>query len=96
MYQLNEVNEELRELGMINLETPLPEYAGGGDVGLLIRIQNVQFDPVLLGMLPSGIGCPFVDKWGSSLAFAGPHPSFTGSGTDLGDFCSSMMMHVMK
>ena len=79
---LNEVNTELRRSGLINPDTLLPEYAGGGPLELLIRIQDVQLDPVLVAVLPSGIGvykCPFIDVWGSNLAYAGPHPSFQTS-----------------
>ena len=60
-------------------DASLPEYTGGGQVGLLVGLQDISLDPVLIGILPFGLGvyqCPFVDVWGSSLAFAGPHPSF--------------------
>ena len=76
---LDDVNMELRDSGMIDPSIPLPKYAGVGNIGLLVGIQEVRLDPVLLGTLPSGVGVyqfPFVDIWGSSLAFAGPHPSF--------------------
>ena len=48
-------------------------------MSVLIGLQDISLDPVLLGILPSGLGiyqCPFVDVWGSNIAFAGPHPSF--------------------
>ena len=35
--------------------------------------QDTQLDPVLVATLPSGIGvykCPFIDMWGSNLAYA--------------------------
>ena len=79
---LKEVNRELRGTGFLDQNTPLPRHAAGGDVGVLVGIQDVQLDPVLIAVLPSGTGlyrCPFIDIWGSQIAFAGPHPSFTTS-----------------
>ena len=38
---LNEVNRELQESGLISPDIPLPEYAGGGPLGLLVRIQDI-------------------------------------------------------
>ena len=72
-------NQGVEEIGLVDPTIPLPEFAGGGPVGLLVGIQDIRLDPILLGTLPSGIGvyqCPFVDICGSLLAFAGPHPSF--------------------
>ena len=77
---LKEVNRELRGTGFLDQNTPLPRHTAGGIVGVLVGIQDVQLDPVLIAVLPSGIGvyrCPFIDIWGSQIAFAGPHPSFT-------------------
>ena len=48
-------------------------------MSLLIGLQDISLDPVLSDILPSGLGvyqCPFIDVWGSNIAFAGPHPSF--------------------
>ena len=73
------INKELRDAKMIDVDTPLPEYTRGGYLGILVGLQDVSLDPILIGMLPSGLGvyqCPFVDIWGSSIAYAGPHPSF--------------------
>ena len=77
-YPLQEVQQELRN-AKGGFDAPLPEYTGGGEVSLLIGLQDISLDPVLLEILPSGLRvyqCPFVDVWGSSIAFAGPHPSF--------------------
>ena len=79
---LHKVNKELRETGYLDPNVPLPKHAAGGDVGILVGIQDVQLDPVLIAVLPSGTGvyrCPFIDMWGSQIAFRGPHPSFTAS-----------------
>lgn len=72
---LEEVSMELRSSELIDPSIPLPEYAGGGNVGILVGIQDVRLDPVLLRTLPSRVGVyqfPFVDIWGLSLAFAVP------------------------
>ena len=53
---LYHVNEELRETGLFDPTVPLPKHTGGGDVGILVGIQDVQLDPVLIGVLPSGTG----------------------------------------
>ena len=77
-YPLQEVHQEFRD-AKLGFDTPLPEYTGGGQVSQLVGLQDISLDPVLIGILPSGLGvyqCPFVDVWGSSIAFAGPHPSF--------------------
>ena len=90
---LDEVNEELRATNLLEPSVPLPRYAGGGDVGILLGIQDVQLDPVLVGVLPSGTGiyrCPFVDMWGSQFAYGGPHPSFSAS-TNVGHMSSLFM-----
>ena len=45
-------------------DAPLPEYTGGGEVSLLIGLQDKSLDPVLLEILHSLLGvyqCPFVD-----------------------------------
>ena len=79
---LHEVNDELRASNLLEPTVPLPKYAGGGDVGILVGIQDVQLDPVLVCVLPSGTGlyrCPFVDIWGSQFTYGGPHPSFSAS-----------------
>ena len=77
-YPFQEVQQELRNVKG-RFEAPLPEYTRGGEVSVLIGLQDISLDPVILGILPSGLGiyqCPFVDVWGSNIAFTGPHPSF--------------------
>ena len=79
---LHKVNDELRALNIFEPTVPLPKHSGGGDVGILVGIQDVQLDPVLVCVLPSGTGlyrCPFVDIWGSQFTYGGPHPSFSAS-----------------
>ena len=49
-------------------------------VHLLLRIKNTRIQPVLIRVLPSGVGVylsPFKDVWGSRIIFAGPNKVFT-------------------
>ena len=72
---LHQVNEELRGTGYLDPTAPLLKHAAGGDVRILVGIQDVQLDPVLIAVLPSGTGvyrCPFIDMWGSQIAYGGP------------------------
>ena len=77
-HTLQEIHQELRNI-RLGFDAPLQEYTGGGQVSSLVGLQDISLDPVLIGILPSGLGvyqCPFVDIWGSSIAVVGPHPSF--------------------
>ena len=94
---LKEVNKELRRSGLIDQHIPLPKHAVRGNVRVLVGIQDIQLDLVLIAVLPSGIGvyrCPFVEVWGSQIAFAGPHPFFT-TRTAI-SYSSSMFSRVMR
>ena len=94
---LKEVNKELRRSGLIDQHIPLPKHTAGGNVGVLVGIQDIQLDPVLIAVLPSGIGvyrCPFLDVWGSQIAFAGPHPSFIAPIAN--SYSSSMFSRVTR
>ena len=78
-HPFQEINKELRDAELIGIDAPLPEYTGRGQVGLLVGLQDVSLDSVLIGVLPSVLGvyqCPFLNVWGSSIAYAGPHPTF--------------------
>ena len=50
---LKEVNKELRGTGFFDPTISLPKHAAGGDVGILVGIQDVQLDPVLIAVLAS-------------------------------------------
>ena len=85
-YDLSPIRSEyLNHNGMLNPSEVLPEFSGGTDVDLLLGIKNMQVQPTLIQVVPSGIGVyrsVFKDIWGSQIIFAGPHPSFTA--TNLG------------
>ena len=68
-YSLQEAQQELRNVKG-GFDAPLPDYTGGGEVSILIGLQDISLDTVLLDILPSGLGvyqCPFVDVWGRIL-----------------------------
>ena len=53
----------------------LPKTVGGNKVHSLLGIKNTRIQPVLIKVLPSGVGVylsPFKDVWGSRIIFAGP------------------------
>ena len=80
-YNLFAINQEVRSSSTeIDPSEPLPTKVGGGPVKLLIGISDVALDPIKIGTLESGIGIyrsPFIDKFGSSICYAGPHSSIT-------------------
>ena len=80
-YDLSDISKEYREsLKPGEIAGNLPKYAAGAEVKLLIGIKNTYLDPVLIKILPSGVGVyksPFKDIFGSRIIFAGPHSSFT-------------------
>ena len=75
-YDLSDIVHEFRKKSTKSDKyAPLPPYAAGTSVGLLIGIKNNKLDPTLIEVLPSGIGVyksPFVDIFGSNIIFAGP------------------------
>ena len=85
-YDLSHIRSEyLNHNNLPNPTEALPEYSGGTDVDLLLGMKNINVQPTLLQVLPSGIGVyrsVFKDIWGSQIIFAGPHTSFTS--TNLG------------
>ena len=47
---------------------------------MLLEIKNTRIQPVLIRVLPSGVGVyisPFKDVWGYRIIFAGPNKVFT-------------------
>ena len=62
------------------MEYILPETLRGTKVHLLLGIKNTRIQPVLIRVLPSGVGVylsPFKDVWGSRIIFAGQNKVFT-------------------
>ena len=80
-YDLTEIIEEFRfNSTKCDKSVPLPPYAAGSNVKLLIGIKNNKLDLTLVEVLPSGIGVyksPFFNIFGSNIIFAGPHAAFT-------------------
>ena len=99
-YDLLDIIEEYK--GSVSKEEgnlPLPKYAGGGRVSLLIGIKNTNLVPVLIKTLKSGVGVyksPFKDIFGSRIIFAGPHAAFTRGNRGLQDEVSHAVFHINR
>ena len=81
-YSLEELNEEVYNLGTVERSLHLPKTLGGAPVGLLIGITTTKTDPILIHTLPNGLGIyqtPFIDWYGSQLA-KGAHIRFFSRG----------------
>ena len=80
-YDVEEINlEYLKYAGEGEKETILPKTVGGSKVHLLLGIKNTKIQPVLIKVLPSGVGVylsPFKDMDGSRIIYAGPSKCFT-------------------
>ena len=86
-YGLSEICKEYKDEAAGNeSQAVLPEAIGGSRVHLLLGIKNTKLHPILIKILPSGVGVflsPFKDKWGSRIIFAGPSKAFTTGNNDL-------------
>ena len=80
-YNLKDIAKEFKSLASPSeLEYIHPEVVGGTKVHLLLDIKNTRIQPVLIKVLPSGVGVYlylFRDVWGSWIIFAGPSKIFT-------------------
>ena len=78
-YNLSVINEELKSRDPTGYGSEkLPKFIGGMRVGLLLGI-NCKLQPLLIYVLPSGLGTfrtQIKDEWGSRIAYGGPHPVF--------------------
>ena len=94
-YDLSPINTEARRhIAEIDDQTTLPNTIGGCEVDLLLGIKDVSLDPVLLGMLPSGVGVyrsPFTDKNGSRICYGGPHEVFSRMSAESDESINSVM-----
>ena len=99
-YDLSEIVAEFRQCADTKIKHEiLPPYVAGSEVHLLLGIKNTYLNPVLLGILPSGVGVyrsPFVDIFGSRIIFAGPHSSFTSHNGGLKDDISHAIFHAKE
>ena len=80
-YNLEEIGQEFRvTVNPTEMDYILPETVGGTKVHLLLVIKNTRIQPVLIRVLPSGVGVYaslFKDVWDSRIIFAGPNKVFT-------------------
>ena len=80
-YDLEEINQEyLKHASDGEKENILPKTVGGSKVHLLLDIKNTKIQPVLIKVLPSGVGVylsPFKNVDRSRIIYAGPSKCFT-------------------
>ena len=80
-YDLGEINlEYLKNASDDEKENILPKTVGGSKVHLFLGIKNTKIQPVLIKVLPSGVGVylsPFKDVDGSRIIYAEPSKCFT-------------------
>ena len=79
-YKLYPINQELKDHDPLLGAERLPMRIGGMRTSLLIGI-NSKLCPILLTVLPSGLGVyrtQLKDELGSRIAYGGPHPVFSG------------------
>ena len=82
-HSLEELNEEVYNMGIVDWREPLPKKLGGATVGLLMGITTTRTDSVLIHTLPNGLGIyrtAFIDQDGSQLAYGRPHQIFSKGG----------------
>ena len=85
-YNLKEIAQEFKAIASLTeMDYVLPKRVGGTKVHLLLGIKNTQIQPVLIKILPSGVGVylsPFKDAWDSRIILAGPSKIFTQANRD--------------
>ena len=70
--------EVVKSLGSEDYLGKLPEYIGGGRIGLILGMRHPELLPTLVCTLPNGLGVyrsRFQDVTGSNLVFGGPYAS---------------------
>ena len=81
-----EIAQEFKAIASLTeMDYVLPKRVGGTKVHLLLGIKNTQIQPVLIKILPSGVGVylsPFKDAWDSRIILAGPSKIFTQANRD--------------
>ena len=74
-YDLEEINQEfLNNASSVERNYILPKTVGGSKVHLLLGIRNSKIQPILIIVLPSGVGVYlslFKDVEGSRIIYAG-------------------------
>ena len=93
---LKKVNNDMMK-STISGGDKLRKCASGGDIDIIIGVDNVGFMPKYLGTLLSGVDVYqsyFFDDIGSQIVYCGQHESFVQSGINLhcqtvnNSFCS--------
>ena len=85
-YDLEEIVQEFRSKANLAEKCYiLQKTVGGTKVHLLLGVKNTLIQPVLIRVLPSGVGVylnPFKEKVGSRIIFVGPSKVFTQANKD--------------
>ena len=85
-YELEEIGQEfISTASTTEKEYILLKTVGGMKVHLLLGVKKTRIQPVLIRVLPSGVGVylsPFKDAWGSRVIFAGLSKVFTQANKD--------------
>ena len=80
-YNLEEIGQEFKTTATpTEMDYVLPETVCGTKDHLFLGIKNTRIQPVLIRVLPFGVGVylsPFKDVCGSRIIFAGPSKVFT-------------------
>ena len=76
-YGLEELGKEFisSATGFMEKDYILPKTVGDSKVHLLLGVKNTRVQPILLRVLPLGVGVYlslFKDVWGSRIIFSGP------------------------
>ena len=83
---MEEIVQEFRSTANITEKSYiLPKTVGGTKVHLLLGVKNTRIQPVLIKVLPSGVGVylsPIKDVWGSRIIFTGTSKVFTRANKD--------------
>ena len=82
---LKEINSEMKK-STIPGRSKLRNCAEGGDIDIIIGVDNVEFMPRYLGTLLSGVDVYrsyFFDDVGSQIVYCGQHESFIQPGINL-------------
>ena len=86
MYELEEIGQEFKSTADLTEKSYiLPKTVGGTKGHLLLGVKNTCIQPVLIRVLPCGVGVylsPFKDVWGSRIIFAGLSKVYTQANKD--------------
>ena len=98
-YSWNMLNREARNWNIVADSEVLPSYVGGQEVDMILGIKSSELVPSLEYTLPSGIGlyrCPFVDTFGSRLAYGGSHEAISSMNKTFGSVSMNQLAVMLS